>query len=1169
MSDVSSLGWIAVPGGMIESVQADVGTQDVAVLRVLIVPRLVEQLAGTPMEDWPSTINQAVPDVEVRQSAASAATPVPSTLRRSARTDVWRGFMAHGIQVTPWTPPEPYTTPAVTRTHALSRDVADTYRKAANKPGDAVIVRDELKKWQTSAAAPATPTGHPVFAKVDFHRAVSLLREHPSVLRMLGLIVELELRAADLPRSETTPHAQVRVTWPGAPIEVTSPWTAYQYDGIHFLPAPSGDIRSGLVDLSDDRSWEVITVDLDGGISKLTQAARAVLSDDRDGPEDQAATVTTALPSLKSAGLQVVRKDRENQLANRSARGRTSTTESLERKIFHADDLVLGYRIDVRPQDSDTWFSLHARMAKYTIDGVPLSPDPVIEEGHIKPYAAIMGRAGLHTDEIVARWDGWSLALPRPSFDGRQSIERPTDQAAQLIPYRFEMKHEVAAGTIPDLLFGVAYQLRARVVDIAGGGLALNDPLANAHPTSLVPYVRYEPLPPPELAVPEGLLVPDPARPQHLVVDPARLGPGGTLERLVVRSEPIEGVFSSAEFDGDPAYPPNDKRTFVAPPTTFQLAEQHGMLTDPGEQGFELAMRANASDPSTRLPDPAALGAAVTLMPEAAGLARAVTDTRPWAGAWPDHDPKQIHLIPGALGTEIALRWVPSGAAVAPVDDAESSTARVVLPPGERVIVELSSTILQGKLDSFAIKTLASAPEAETASIEGRHPMLTPPRRLELVHAVRRPISAPSGSLTSSRLANATYAILEPHNPILGIHTPSTAQLDIRAEWEEWSDAPKSEPRFAPLPSLAVSRGARSLPEIRHEFGDTKHRMVKYTVTAVSRFRDCFVSTDREDGFIAPTTLAAIPIKSSARPAPPVIASTVPAFAWSDAPRPGGGLVRTRSAGRLRVELGRPWFTTGAGEMLGVVLWPGTEEEMPAAVRSLVSWVNRDPIHPTASPKALADASIFRGAVDPVDVALVETGHEIRVLPYPVFFSDGRWYADIEMPGAVDSSYSPFVHLSLARFQRESLAGMTLSATLRADMVPLLPHRSLEVHTDANGVRVTLSGLSRQGARPNRVTASIERCNTPDIPGAPVDLVSLTRAAPEFPAWVRVDGATVTGKTNEPLPALAPPPAGGERLRLVVREMEDIDENPDGVVDAARELSARTVYVDVVPLPIA
>ena len=743
---------------------------------------------------------------------------------------------------------------------------------------------------------------------------------------------------------------------------------------------------------------------------------------------------------------------------------------------------------------------------------------------------------------------------------------RPTAAAAELIPYRFGIDHRVSERSIPELRFGRTYQLRARVVDLAGGGLELDDAEANTHTTLEEPYVRYEPVPPPELVLPDGLLVPDPLRPGRFRVDFGPLGPGGTPERLVVRTEPTDGgAFTSAPFAANPLYPPNDRRTFVAPPTTFQLAEQHGGLGG-DEEGLTRALRTRASDPREALPDPLSFGAAVTLMPEPGGLAQARTDARPWKGAWPDRLAKQIELVPGGRNDEITFHWIPSGPGVDPTTDVGSATAHATLPPGDRVIVELSSTVFQQDLAQFAITRLAEAPDADGATVRGRHPLITPARRIELVHAVRQPLDPPSGALTATRAAGATVAVLEPSDPVLGLHTPSTAQLDLHASWDEWADAPEPTVRSAPLPSVAVTRGADRLPELRQEFGDTKHRMVRYTATAVSRFRDCFDADDDDDLFRLATEFAAIPVKSSARPAPPVVVSTVPAFAWSDAPTPdGAGRVRVRGAGRLRVHLGRPWFTTGEGECVAVVVWPGTEGDLPAAVRPLVSWLNRDPIHPTSAPTALAREAVFRGAVDPLDVPLVETGHVVRVLPYPVSFHEGRPYADIELPGAEVSSYAPFAHLALARFQRQSLDGLSLSTVVRTDMVPVLPNRSLEVRSDAAGVHVTLSGSDRAGNRPNRVTATLERSDAPD--DAPVDLTSLGAGPPPFPAWVRVPGASVVGQVNAQLPPLVVAGAQG-RLRVVVRETEELGPRAEGIVDAAGELSERTVYVDVVALPL-
>jgi hypothetical protein len=1156
----SDLGWIAVPGGRVVRDPGQPGAAGVAVLRVVIVPRLVEPLAGTALEDWPATINAAVPDVEVRRRPDADPQPVAATLRRIARSDAWRALTSHDMEVRPWEPRDGYDPPAVTETMQQAGHLEMTYREAARSLGDDTTVRTQLATWGPAPSPAAPQPSDPVFEKVDFHRAVALLREHPHVLRTLGLILELEVRADELPRSAGADQPQVRVGWPASPIPVSSTWTAYEYDGTHFLPARGGDVRRGVVDLSDESKWQVVTVDVDGAVGRVQEAAQAVLADGPDGP-------SAHLPTLRSAGLQLVRVGRAEQLAARAARGRTNAANpSLTDRVLDADELVLGYRIDVRPQDTEKWFSLHARRAEYTLDGIPVGDEAVAEEeGHLKPHAVVRAAGRLRADQIVARWSGWSLSLPRPAVDGHQPVGGPTEEMEGLVPYQFGIRYEIVERSLPVLRFGRAYQLRARVVDLAGGGLELDDAIAGTEPTGETPYVRYEPVPPPELVQPDGLLVPDPARPGAFVVDLGPLGPGGTPERLVVRSEPTdEGVFSAAPFAGAPAYPPNGERTLVAPSTTFQLAEQHGVIGGDAA-ALDRVLRTTATDPRDALPDPIAHGAAVALLPEPGGLDEIDDEARPWGGTWPDLQPKRIELVPGDVDDEISLHWDPSPDGVDPASD-PAGTAFVTLPPGCRVLVELSSTVLQGNLDTFAISRLAAAPAADTATIRGRHPMITPASRIELVHAVRRPLSAPTGTLTTHREPGSTGVVLQPHDTVLGLHTPSTAQLELRATWQEWGDAPEPAERTGLLPAVPVAPGTETLPELRQEFGDTKHREVAYTATAISRFRDCFDPGDADDLFRVATSFPPVSVKSSARPAPPAVVSTVPAFAWSDAASADGGLVRTRASGRLRVHLGRPWFTTGEGECVAVVIWPGTEDDVPPHVRPLVSWFNRDPIHPTTAPRALADEASFRGAVGPMELPLVETGDLVRVLPYPVSFHEGSPFADIEVPGTDASSYAPFAHLALARFQRESLDGLSLSTVVRTDMVPVLPDRRLEVTVGGAAAQVSLFGTSRRGSRPNRVTATLEHSDAADAPGAPVELTSLGAHVPAFPAWVRVPGATVAGTTGAALPPL-PLPGGSGRFRIVVRETEDLGPRNDGLVEAADELAERTVYLDVVPLP--
>jgi hypothetical protein len=218
---------------------------------------------------------------------------------------------------------------------------------------------------------------------------------------------------------------------------------------------------------------------------------------------------------------------------------------------------------------------------------------------------------------------------------------------------------------------------------------------------------------------------------------------------------------------------------------------------------------------------------------------------------------------------------------------------------------------------------------------------------------------------------------------------------------------------------------------------------------------------------------------------------------------------------------------------------------------------------------------MFAHPVDTAQVQLAPSGQLVRVLAYPVFFDDGRWYADIEMPGAAGASYSPFAQLAVVRYQKDSviqlrtMTDLRVSAAVRTDMMPVLPDRQLDVRQADGALQITLSGLSRQGPSPNRVIAAIERSDAPSTAAAPVELTSLTLSPPGFPAWTRVAGATVTGVTGQSLPSLAVPADPGH-LRLVVREVEELTPSLSGTgVSAATELSQRTMYVDVVDLPLA
>src|SRR5262249_54142886 len=158
----------------------------------------------------------------------------------------------------------------------------------------------------------------------------------------------------------------------------------------------------------------------------------------------------------------------------------------------------------------------------------------------------------------------------------------------------------------------------------------------------------------------------------------------------------------------------------------------------------------------------------------------------------------------------------------------------------------------------------------------------------------------------------------------------STIRIDFEAAWLEPVDDLSANPQPIVLNGNTNSafsitpRTGDTLAKIagQHEFHDTKHRNVAYTAVATTRFREYFPDALAADP--ANLTRRSLPqtvsVPSSARPSAPKVLYVLPTFGWQ-AGTSGAWNVSTRAGASLRVYLGRPWFSSGEGELLGAVLW--------------------------------------------------------------------------------------------------------------------------------------------------------------------------------------------------------------------------------------------------------
>ncbi|WP_282947977.1 hypothetical protein [Cellulomonas endometrii] len=548
------------------------------------------------------------------------------------------------------------------------------------------------------------------------------------------------------------------------------------------------------------------------------------------------------------------------------------------------------------------------------------------------------------------------------------------------------------------------------------------------------------------------------------------------------------------------------------------------------------------------LPDPYASGVSLVFygagaphgLPEPEAL-QAVAVTYP--GSWPSVQPLRLVLERGdALDARV-----------------EGHTVRVALPPGEQVRVAVSSTVDVRALEHFGLwrSHLASAADPADgftadevvaaaalmrAASSGWTWWLTPSVDVRLVHAVPVPVRPPElrGLSVFLRPPGRSVVAL---TGLVDVHGSSTDTLVVRATWTETVDDPAAPgPQqvtrsdvvvrsavgerertgvlflydLQPSGALASALGGIGFHRALQTFEDTHHRRVTYVPSGTTRYAEYFQTADvpAEPPAGEPVVLD---IPSSARPAAPTVLDTVPLLRWSAGPEPDDPFAwrQVRRSG-VRVWLARPWFSSGDGELLGVLVfdpdewvrgdddtWVRRPKALQAPDGATSLWA-ADPVVQDGGPASGATVPPLL-ALDQLVLDLVETaaaegagirpplggeppgGSErgwpdepgspvavaasvplrdvvehpaVRVLGYRPEYdaASGRWFADVALHET--PALWPFVRLAVARYQPDAIDGCTLSPVALTAWAQPLPSRALTVgRPDAAHVQVTLTGV--------------------------------------------------------------------------------------------------------------
>lgn len=652
------------------------------------------------------------------------------------------------------------------------------------------------------------------------------------------------------------------------------------------------------------------------------------------------------------------------------------------------------------------------------------------------------------------------------------------------------------------------------------------------------------------------------------------------------------------------------------------------------------------------LPDPLAIGVSITFVD--AGFSRVLAFpfggegfTADYRGQWPEREPYRLVVESGdAHGARI-----------------DDRTIIVTLPPGERVRLRLASSIDPQRLKQLALwplllQELAGVPDAETQAVAGRIWGLSPSEGVVLVNATPRPVARPVliDDPWVMRWPGSADGVLE---ATFAVHGASTENLTAEGEWvDDVDDLAAPAPARAPGSLVAFTSqvaadetivpfdraredhggprtyqvaevGAVTEHDGAHTYPDTKHRLVTFRLRAQTRYQEYFPPALRsaEAGAVVPDTDGArddgqsqvsrpfaVHVDNTTVPAIPRVDSVLPLLRWTEESEPHqpAAVLRTRRSG-VRIWLRRPWFDTGSGELLALLLSPAysrSESAMKDAPERYSQW-GSDPIWREATvsqrlltrheldnrlrwdddderaPRPGRPASEPRTVVAPGD----EGGSVLAVGYEPVFDpARGMWRVDVAFDA--DEAFWPFVRLTVARYQPHSLDGHHVSEPVRLDFVQLPPTRALSVsRTGERGVRVALSGAVQtrgldglvppksddrrsrdQRIAKDRVVVALLQQRTDASAG---DLAWETRVRRELP--LRGDGVVPPGEAWEgelvsPEPIAFRTPRGEEgdaTWRLFVEEWEVFPTDPvGGDPDRTDEVSyeRRLVYADVVHL---
>ena len=635
-----------------------------------------------------------------------------------------------------------------------------------------VQMRQFIAPLDTTANVPDMfdPTYRVPWPEWEFHEKFSVLDSHPLLLRLIGFVIDLEIDPADFrqPPPRTGPATLTPGDYdmwmnpiyaPGANAVDIPQGASVVFGSGEFAPKFSGAAPAdpGFVDIAlPEQQWPIVTSEVGSEIAATTVLAsgyqRAIT--ERLGDEDY---LPLTLPARSTTGISLLAPglaervhrdfDRQWNIAKSIDVGRRLI------QIASASDLIIGYRMDVRPVGAPAWLSLNFRNGLWRADPDTYGAGTIdlgVDEGWTEPAGAgATGNAGneYRFAQAVSVWTGWSQSLERPGKSIDEDSEANAINPLSPPPPGFGATIDYVAppggAKLPTLRFGTAYDLRLRIVYLGGASKQIGD-IEPRTARLQKSYLRHEPVMSPVVYLGDikGEIVE--------IGDIKGESYAGTVvawsqspETVVIRSGGNGASIDAAEVETRWLTP-----TRVSP----WLVEQHGRLDSggrpdpakysqissrdaafygPSTTGYEavgdvigFAWTSPAQGTTPFYPDPLTSGALLRGVPTPSGTPTEASVS--FGGTWPDLAPIRLGVAGGTPGATVS---------------GQSVDMRVA--PGRSERLRVSSSIPSadlGLLDLWdRVQSTASAADAA----KGAFWQLSPYRDITVVHATQQPVSAP------------------------------------------------------------------------------------------------------------------------------------------------------------------------------------------------------------------------------------------------------------------------------------------------------------------------------------------------------------------------------------------------------------------------------------------